>query len=313
MRSQNTPAPDKKLTLLQTRLGQVRDLAASCRLCPRYCEVNRLKNELGVCNMEYGPVYSSANLHHGEEPPISGLRGSGTVFLTGCNLLCKFCQNYPISHLRNGNKVKPEKLAKLMIRLQDMGAHNINFVTPTHQAAAIFESLIYAYEIGLDLPIVYNCSGYDAMEMLELWDGIIDIYMPDAKYSSSSPARRISSAPDYLEHNRAALKEMYRQVGDLKFDEQDMAYRGLLIRHLVLPDDMSGTEDVLRFIAEEISRETYISLMSQYFPAYQVINDPLLNRPINQREYDRACELLEKYGLDNGWIQPFHGAQPRKI
>jgi len=282
-------------------------LARNCRLCPRECGVDRLAGELGVCQIGRGPVYSSANLHYGEEPPISGQRGSGTIFLTGCNLNCMFCQNYPISQLRNGNPISIEELAHLMLKLQNMGAHNINFVTPTHQASLIFEALLIAYKKGLSISIVYNSGGYESLEMLKLWDGIIDIYMPDSKYGRDDSALQLSNAPDYVQHNRIALKEMQRQVGVLELDEKGIAVSGLLIRHLVLPGDLTGTEEVLRFISEDISPKTYISLMSQYFPAWQALKHPVLSRGLRIAEYTKAIEALAKYDLDNGWTQPFLG------
>ncbi|MDP8240119.1 MAG: 4Fe-4S cluster-binding domain-containing protein [Candidatus Hatepunaea meridiana] len=289
---------------MEEKLPKVLDLVRSCTLCPRECEVNRIENELGVCQIGFNPVYSSANLHLGEEPPISGYQGSGTIFLTGCNLNCMFCQNYPISQLRNGNIITVKILATLMLDLQDRGAHNINFVTPTHQNAAIYQALIIAYKKGLEIPLVYNSGGYESLKMLKLWDGIIDIYMPDSKYGNDESALKISNIKEYTKHNRLALKEMQRQVGVLDIDDRGVARRGLLIRHLVLPGDLAGSREVFRFIAEEISKETYISLMSQYFPAYKATGHKLLHRRVKRLEYDEAVEALEGYGLGNGWIQP---------
>lgn len=292
---------------MELLLEEVRRLAADCRLCPKQCRVNRLKGEIGKCRLPYGPIYSSATKHFGEEPPISGIRGSGTVFLTGCNLRCRFCQNYPISQLQHGNPTTPQVLAEQMLYLQERGAHNINLVTPTPQAAAVFESLYYAHRWGLNIPIVYNCGGYESLDMLRLWEGIVDIYMPDAKYGDDRVAEELSNAPEYVRHNRAALKEMHRQVGDLEIDEQGIGRRGLLVRHLVLPDGLAGTEAVLKFIAEELSPNTYISLMSQYFPAWHACGHPVLGRRLTAEEYRRAVKLLEKYGLNNGWVQPYVG------
>ncbi len=292
-----------KISLIESRLKKANALLESCRVCPRGCGVNRLKNETGFCDMGANPVVSSDNLHHGEEPPISGYRGSGTIFLTGCNLGCVFCQNYPISHLGHGNPVSVEGLADMMLRLQKRGAHNINFVTPTHFAPQLMEALLLAYKKGLEIPIVYNCGGYESMEMLRLWNGIVDIYMPDMKYSDSGMAERYSSAGNYPEVNREAVLEMARQVGDLVIDDEGIARQGLLIRHLVLPEDVSGTRDILRFISEEISTETYISLMSQYFPAYEAVDSPPMNRGITPDEYARAKDFLEFHGLNRGWVQ----------
>jgi len=295
----------EKSSLMRERLPEVRNLARECRLCPHDCRKDRLAGETGVCNIPYGPVVSSANLHRGEEPPITGYRGSGTIFMTGCNLRCLYCQNFPISQLRHGGAMSPEQLAVRMLDLQDRGAHNINFVTPTPQAAAIFESLLIAIEQGLEIPIVYNTSGFDSVEILRLWDGIIDIYLPDIKYSCEETARKISNAPGYPEANRLALKEMHRQTGALELDSDGVAIKGLIIRHLALPGDLSGTEASLRFIAEELSRETTISLMSLNFPAHKAHKHPQLHRKLRKAEYDRAVGLLERFGLENGWIQPY--------
>jgi len=298
-------ASTDRLSLMESRLPAMMELASNCRLCPRKCGVDRTADELGTCVIPFGPVYSSANLHFGEEPPISGFRGSGTIFLTGCNLMCDFCQNFPISHLRHGNPTTTTELARQMLELQEYGAHNINLVTPTHQAAALYETLLIAFKRGLNIPVVYNCGGYESLEVLQLWDGIVDIYMPDAKYGRDEPASRLSNAPDYVHHNRMALKEMHRQVGVLQTDDRGVALSGLLIRHLVLPGDYSGSEEVFRFIADELSPDTYISLMSQYFPAWRALEHPVLSRKVSRDEYRRAMEALERCGLSNGWIQPF--------
>jgi putative pyruvate formate lyase activating enzyme len=296
-------SPLEKIGLIRSRLKAAYDLLKSCRVCPRRCGVNRLRGETGFCEMGAHPVISSDNLHFGEEPPISGNRGSGTIFLTGCVLRCRFCQNYPISQLGNGNRVSIPDLADKMLGLQRAGAHNINFVTPTHFTPQIMAALLLAYRGGLTLPLVYNCGGYESVETLRLLDGIVDIYMPDMKYSRGEPADRYSSAPDYPRINRCALKEMHRQVGDLVLDRQGIAGKGLLIRHLVLPQDNSGTRDVMDFIAREISPKTYVSLMSQYFPAYEAFGLPPLHRRITGEEYRRAKNWLEDAGLSSGWIQ----------
>lgn len=293
-----------KVKLLKERLPLVEELARSCKLCPRECGVNRLEGEKGVCGIGSAPVYSSANLHYGEEPPISGYKGSGTIFMTSCNLNCKFCQNYPISQLRNGNVISTEVLAALMLDLQDRGAHNINFVTPTHQAMAIFKALIIAYKKGLKIPLVYNSGGYESLEMLKLWDGIFDVYMPDSKYCDDDTALKISNISEYTKHNQAALKEMHRQVGVLELDKDGIAQSGLLIRHLVLPGGLAGSREVLRFISKEVSDETYISLMSQYFPAHKAVNHKILHRRVSRIEYQQAVDALEEFGLENGWTQP---------
>ncbi|MCJ7813734.1 radical SAM protein [bacterium] len=292
-----------KITLIQKRIKHAYALLTRCHLCPRECGVNRLKGETGFCKAGFHPMVSSDNLHFGEEPPISGNQGSGTIFFTGCNLGCVFCQNYPISHFGHGNKVNLPKLAAMMLRLQKAGAHNINLVTPTHFAPQIMGALLIAYKKGLSVPLVYNCGGYEALDMLRLWNGIVDIYMPDMKYSDSATSQKYSSAPDYPENNQKAVKEMFRQVGDLQIDEQGVANSGLLIRHLVLPENISGTGNILNFITEQISKNTYISLMSQYFPAYKALSMPPLNRRITHKEYAKTKEYLTFYGLERGWIQ----------
>jgi len=294
---------NNKIHLIQSRIKKAYALLKSCRVCPRECGVNRLKEETGICGMGLHPVVSSDNLHHGEEPPISGFKGSGTIFLTGCSLGCIFCQNYPISHFKNGNVTKIQKLADMMLKLQKSGAHNINLVTPSHFVPQILGALLIAYQNGLCIPLVYNCGGYESLEALRLLDGIVDVYMPDMKYSDPKMAEKYSSAPDYPEVNQRAIREMFRQVGDLEMDENGIARKGLLIRHLVLPANISGTHDVLRFISEEISANTCISLMSQYFPAHEACSLPPANRRITSGEYKKAKASLEYFGLDRGWIQ----------
>ena len=292
-----------KISLIASRLKTAYGLLESCRVCPRTCGVNRLKGEKGFCGMRFHPVVSSDSLHHGEEPPISGYRGSGTIFFAGCNLGCVFCQNYPISHLGHGNQITLPELASKMLRLQKLGAHNINLVTPTHFAPQIMGALLIAYKKGLEIPLVYNCGGYESLEMLRLWHGIADIYMPDMKYSDREMAKTYSSAPDYPMVNKKAIKEMYRQTGDLQFNSEGIAHSGLLIRHLVLPNDIAGTQGVLRFVAEEISSNTYISLMKQYFPAYQAVSLPSINRCVTTAEYNKAKAYLKHLGLERGWVQ----------
>lgn len=290
--------------LLKKRAAAAEKMFKECRLCPRYCEVDRTFNGTGVCRSSSMPRVSSYNLHFGEEPPISGVSGSGTIFFSGCNLHCIFCQNYPISQLDNGREVSIGKLAGMMIELQDRGAHNINFVTPTHFMPAILSALEIAAEKGLNIPLVYNCGGYESPESLKLLDGIIDIYMPDAKYAGQEIARQLSAAPDYPQFNRQALNEMYRQVGPLVLDEQGIAVRGMLIRHLVLPNGASSSPEILRFIAEELGTGVFISLMSQYFPAYKALENPVINRRVNADEYREAVDCLEELGFEYGWVQP---------
>ena len=268
-----------------------------CELCPRECGVNRLKGERGYCRSTAELVVSSIHPHFGEESVLVGVFGSGTVFLTNCNLGCVFCQNYEISHLGYGRVMSEEKLAEGMLSLQRQGCHNINFVTPTHFVPQILKAVKIAAERGLKVPLVYNCGGYESVKTLKLLDGIIDIYMPDIKYSSAENAKKYSNAEDYWEVCKRAVKEMHRQVGDLKVDGRGIAYRGLIIRHLVLPNGLAGTEEVMRFIAEEISRDSYVNVMAQYRPMFKAYEYEELSRPIKMSEYKAALEIAKKYGL----------------
>jgi len=291
---------------LNERIDAAYGLLESCRVCPRECGVNRLKNDkLGFCRSGLNPIISSVSPHHGEEPPLSGNKGSGTVFFTNCNLRCVYCQNYPISQMGNGEERTPGELACQMLWLQEQGCHNLNLVTPTHFVPQILKALGIAIQRGFNLPIVYNTSGYESMETLRLLDGIVDIYLPDMRYSDNAAAMKYSIAPDYPEINRAAIKEMYRQVGNLVLDEQGIAKQGLIIRHLVLPGNIAGTEGVMKFLAEEISKDVSISLMSQYFPAYRAKEFKEINRRTTTEEYEKAYQIMLKYGLENGWVQEF--------
>lgn len=277
-------------------------LLENCTVCPRNCKTNRLKNELGFCNVGKNPKISSYNLHFGEEPPISGRSGSGTIFFTGCNLKCVFCQNYPISQLHHGNEISIEKLAEIMLLLQKQNAHNINFVTPAHVVPQIIEAAVMAKKKGLKIPLVYNSGGYEKTETLKLLDGIIDIYMPDAKYSDNRMAKKYSNAPDYWEYNKQALKEMHGQVGDLR-TKNGIAVKGLLVRHLVLPDNIAGSKKVFEFISKEISKKTYMSIMAQYHPANHADDFDKLNRKITNDEYNTVLKFADDYGLTLGWRQ----------
>lgn len=281
----------------------MRERLKDCDLCPRECRIDRTMGETGICGQTSQIRISSANLHYGEEPPISGLRGSGTIFMTGCNLKCVYCQNYPISQMQNGVEISPLTLVDRMLELQERGAHNINFVTPTHFSAQIAEAIATARGRGLNIPIVYNTSGYDRVDVLQRLEGLIEIYMPDMRYGVSGPAECYSSAPDYPEVNRAAIAEMHRQVGVLTLDSEGIAVKGLLIRHLILPNGLSGSEEIFKFIAEDISENTYISLMSQFFPAYRANEFADISRRITKKEYVIAKKLMEKYNLYNGWFQ----------
>jgi putative pyruvate formate lyase activating enzyme len=275
----------------------------ACDLCPHDCGVNRLRDERGICGAGLKPKIASANVHKGEEPPISGSRGSGTIFLTGCSLKCRFCQNFPISQLGNGEDITTTALAMRMLRLQKQGVHNINFVTPTHFLPQILAALWLAIPQGFRLPIVWNSSGYEKVDELRLLDGVVAIYLPDMKYVDDETAIRLSSAPGYCGISRAAVIEMMRQVGHLQLDDGDVAVKGLIIRHLVLPKRLAGTRQTLVWIAENLGTETHISLMRQYFPAHQALKTADIDRKITDGEYDEAAEWLEDLGLENGWVQ----------
>ena len=270
---------------LQKRVQALEDILKDCRLCPRECRTNRLEGEVGYCKADSGLIVSSAFPHFGEESPLVGYHGSGTIFLTHCNLQCIFCQNYDISHLGRGEKVSITELANAMLQLQQRGCHNINLVTPTHFTPQIVDALTLAIEKGLELPIVYNCGGYESFETLKLLEDIIDIYMPDIKYSIDENALKYSGVQNYWETVKAAVREMHRQVGDLKISKRGIAMRGLLVRHLVLPNDLAGSKTVIDFIADEISTDTYLNIMNQYRPTYHAYKHSKLDRQITVSEY----------------------------
>ena len=290
------------LALLESgALAARRDRAISvlerCRLCPRECGVNRAAGETGVCRTGRNALVASAHPHFGEEAPLVGSSGSGTIFFSGCNLKCLFCQNYEISHLAQGDETTAKRLAFLMLRLQETGCHNINLVTPTHVVPQILEALELAARGGLRLPIVYNTGGYDSIESLRLLDGIVDIYMPDVKYLSRAPAAEYSDAADYPEVIRNVVREMHRQVGDLEISADGIAIRGLLVRHLVMPGLVDDTARVAEFLAGEISRDTYVNVMDQYRPEYLAREHPPLDRPLSRDEWREALRLARAAGL----------------
>ena len=269
-----------------------------CDLCARYCHMNRRQTIKGaVCRTGERAIVNSFGPHHGEENPLRGWRGSGTIFFSWCSLRCVFCQNWEISQKGIGREVEPAQLAEMMLQLQAQGCHNINFVTPSHVVAQIIAAVEIAAHQGLKLPLVYNTGGYDSPEALALLDGIIDIYMPDMKYGDSDTARKYSKVRNYYEINTAAVKEMHRQVGDLVIDKHGIALRGLLVRHLVLPGNLAGSDKVLSFIGEEISKNTYLNLMDQYRPCYRADDYPLLDRPITTTEYEQALDIAQSRGL----------------
>ncbi|MEA5115282.1 MAG: radical SAM protein [Geobacteraceae bacterium] len=288
---------------LRDRVRRAYARLKSCDLCPHECRVNRMAGETGFCRAGLKPRVASANVHNGEEPPISGTRGSGTIFLSYCTLRCRFCQNYPISQLGNGEGITTVELARRMLKLQGQGVHNINFVTPGHFLPQILAALFLAIPRGFRLPIVWNTSGYEKVDALRLLEGIVDIYLPDMKYADEEPAVRFSSAPGYRHFNRAAILEMFRQVGHLQVDDDGIAVKGLIIRHLVLPEGAAGSRETLRWIAENLGTETHIALMNQYFPAYEAREIPGLGRRITDEEYAEAVDALEEFGLENGWVQ----------
>ncbi len=268
-----------------------------CCLCPRRCGTNRLAGESGKCHITTQVIVSSYGPHFGEEAPLVGRHGSGTIFFTYCNLRCVFCQNYTISQLGEGSAVDREELARMMLSLQAKDCHNINLVSPTHVVPYILDALELAVGMGLYLPLVYNSGGYDCVETLQLLDGIVDIYMPDMKYSDEKTAEQLSGIKDYPKVNKAAIREMHRQVGDLQLDEQGVAQRGLLVRHLVLPNQLAGTEEVVRFLAQEVSTNTYLNIMAQYHPCYKAFDIPQLARPVNSQEFQEAISLAHQQGL----------------
>jgi putative pyruvate formate lyase activating enzyme len=283
--------------VLSDKVREAEEILKNCTLCPRSCGVDRTSGERGFCETGDKPFVSSWGPHFGEERPLVGRFGSGTIFFGSCNLGCIFCQNYSISHLREGSEISFEKLAEIMLALQRGGCHNINLVTPTHQMPMILRSLQIASERGLRLPVVYNCGGYESLHSIKLLEGIVDIYMPDFKYSDPEMASRYSDARDYPEVAMAAIKEMHRQVGDLTLDERGIALRGLLVRHLVLPEGIAGTQGVVKFIAEEISKNTYINIMDQYHPCFKAFDNPPLNRRITDIEYKEAIRMAIEAGL----------------
>jgi len=281
---------------IETRIKELYAMLSDCELCPRRCGVNRLKGEKGFCRSSARVKVASAHPHFGEEEVLVGTHGSGTIFLSNCNLGCVFCQNYDISHLGVGYEVSEAELAEMMLELQRLGCHNINFVTPTHFTPQIVSAIKIAAERGLRVPIVYNCGGYESVQTLRLLEGIIDIYMPDIKYSRVESAEKYSKARDYFEVCKSAVREMHRQVGDLVMDERGIAVRGLLIRHLVMPNDVAGSEEILRFVAE-LSKNTYINIMFQYRPMFKAYEYEEINRTVKLSEYKKVIETAVKLGL----------------
>jgi putative pyruvate formate lyase activating enzyme len=285
---------------LQKRIHTLNDILRECTLCPRQCGVNRTKGERGFCRAGEKLMISSSLPHFGEEAPLVGNRGSGTIFLTHCNLQCIFCQNYDISHLGQGAPFSAEQLAWHMYSLQQRGCHNINFVTPTHYLPQIIAAIPYAVNLGLHIPLVYNCGGYESLEAITLLDGIIDIYMPDVKFSDSTVSEKYAHAPDYPTVVKRVLQEMHRQAGDLQISAKGIAEKGLLIRHLIMPNGLAGTRELMHFIATEVSTHSYVNVMSQFRPEYETSSYPELNRAITHQEGREAIANAINEGLYRG-------------
>ncbi|MDD5613878.1 MAG: radical SAM protein, partial [Candidatus Omnitrophica bacterium] len=273
-----------------------------CELCPHRCGADRSKDNLGICRAGSRAKIYSSQLHFGEEPAISGQKGSGTIFFSYCTGRCIYCQNWRFSQNGEGKEVSEKELAQIMLELHNKGSHNINLVTPTHFLPQIIRAICLAAELGLKIPIVYNTSGYERVEILKLLDGIVDIYLPDMRYFEDGYGLKFSGFPEYGRINRPALKEMFRQVGNLEIDN-GIAKKGLLIRHLILPNNISDTDKVLHFIAQELSPDCFVSLMSQYYPFYCAAKEASLSRPISNQEYQGALGAMHRAGLSNGWIQ----------
>lgn len=298
---------------LKRRADRLESRLTSCDICPRECRVNRREGETGFCRSGYLPIVSAVCAHHGEEPAISGSRGSGTIFFGNCNLRCVYCQNYQISQDWGNQQTKEmdcHALAERMLYLQDdLGCRNINFVTPSHFIPQLVCAVLEAVPLGLNVPLVYNTSGYDSMSSLKELDGIISIYLPDLKYASDKWAEKLSCAPGYVLQARQAIKEMYRQVGNLVVDESGLAQRGLIVRHLILPDRLAGSEESLNWLAGELSPAVTVSIMSQYLPQHNARRIPPLSRKISGAEYDNVLRLLDDLGIENGWVQGMEAAE----
>ena len=294
---------------LTGRIEEAQQRLSPCRVCPRRCKVDRLSGEKGICQTGVKAVVSSYAPHFGEESPLVGSGGSGTIFFTHCNLLCIFCQNYEISHLGQGIETDAGQLAAMMVSLQRQGCHNINFVTPSHVVPQILAALPKAIEKGLTVPLVYNSSGYDSPETLKLLENIVDIYMPDFKFWNKESAKRYAKAPDYPEVAQRAILEMHRQVGDLVMDHEGVAVRGLLVRHLVMPGGLEETREILHFLAREVSVDTYVNVMDQYRPCGEACQYPALNRELTGDEYQQALKLASDAGLqrldEKDWLGIF--------
>ena len=290
----------------EQRLSLANQIIKKCTCCPRNCLADRTNGELGTCQSGDKPIISSFTPHFGEEPVLSGSNGAGNIFFGNCNLSCDYCQNFVISQnpkLEKGNEVSIERLADIMIELQNLNCHNIGLVSPTHFTVPILKSIWIAIKKGLSLPIIYNTNGYDSVEVLKLYKDVIDIYLPDFKYGNNDYGRRLSKIPDYFDMCKLAIKEMYEQVGSELIYENSVVVRGLIIRHLVLPNGLAETEEVFKFISRELDHKIHLSVMSQYYPTNRSSRNVLIDRKVSHREYDRVLDLLNKYELENGWVQ----------
>jgi len=285
----------------KTRLGEVarglRELLSPCQLCPNACGVDRLAGEIGRCGVGLAPRVASFGPHFGEEAPLVGRRGSGTVFFSGCSLACLYCQNAEISQACEGTDLTVPDLAEIFLRIEERGCPNLNLVTPTHQAHAIVDALSVAASRGFELPVVWNCGGYESVDVLRRLDGIVDLYMPDLKYGDSAIAEELSGISEYVARSQEAVREMHRQVGDLELGPDGRAVRGLLVRHLVLPDGLAGTDRIVSFLADEISRATFLNVMDQYHPAYRAFEHPSLRRRTTRRTWEAAVASARACGL----------------
>ncbi|MBA7637705.1 hypothetical protein ES703_45352 [subsurface metagenome] len=298
---------------LKRRAERLEARLVSCDICPRECQVNRLEGELGFCHSAYLPIVSAVCAHHGEEPALSGSGGSGAVFFGNCNMRCVYCQNYQISQdwkRQQSKEINCHALAESMLYLQDeLGCHNINFVSPSHFVPQLVRAVLEAVPMGLKIPLVYNTNGFDSVKTLKELDGIISVYLPDLRYASDRWAKKFSQAPGYVAQAREAIKEMHRQVGELVVDESGLAQRGLIVRHLILPNGLAGSEDSLAWLAREISPAVTVSIMSQYSPQHRAQRIPLLARTISISEHAAVLKLLDELGLENGWVQEIGAAE----
>ena len=295
-----------KKGLLRTKIQALMKMEENCCICPRRCAVNRLKNKTGYCKTGLFAKAYNYTAHMGEEPVISGKNGSGAIFFSNCNMSCCYCQNYKFSQLNEGKEINKDTLRDMMLELQNKGCHNINLVTPTHVSAQALDALELAITKGLNIPLVYNSSGYELPEVIQILNGVVDIYLVDMRYADNKTAGKYSQAPNYPEYNQNSLLEMFKQAPIAKIKNNIMT-EGIIIRHLILPEGASGTEKIAEFINKRLSKQIHISLMSQYFPFYNAKKNPEINRRITQKEYDQAKAVLEKYYLTNGWVQEESG------